>query len=93
MKIKSISLVENQDVYNMAVEDVNCYAVTNSDIILHNCDALRYGIMYMKDYMSFIYIVRYSLKKLWCIFENYWDILITRTISSLAEQEGSTTIG
>lgn len=37
------------DVYNMEVEDVHCFAVTNDNVIIHNCDALRYGIMKMRD--------------------------------------------
>lgn len=49
MKIKSISKVPNADVYNMEVEDVHCFAVSKSNIIVHNCDAMRYGLMYLKD--------------------------------------------
>ena len=49
MRITSIEKVDNQDVYNMEVEDVHCFAVTNSNIIVHNCDAMRYGIMKLKD--------------------------------------------
>jgi hypothetical protein len=49
VKIKQIhELEEDVPVYNMFVESVNCYAVTDSNIILHNCDALRYGCMYMQ---------------------------------------------
>lgn len=49
MKIKSISKVPNADVYNMEVEDVHCFAVSKSNVIVHNCDAMRYGLMYLKD--------------------------------------------
>jgi hypothetical protein len=49
VKIKSISKVPNADVYNMEVEDVHCFAVSKSNIIVHNCDAMRYGLMYLKD--------------------------------------------
>lgn len=49
MKIKSISKVPNVDVYNMEVEDVHCFAVSKSNVIVHNCDAMRYGLMYLKD--------------------------------------------
>lgn len=48
MKIKSIKEIGKMSVYNMVVDDVNCYAATKSNIILHNCDALRYGVMYMQ---------------------------------------------
>ena len=33
----------------MEVEDVHCFAVSKSNIIVHNCDAMRYGLMYLKD--------------------------------------------
>ena len=47
--IKRITKLEDQQpVYNMAVYLVNCYAATKSNIILHNCDALRYGVMHMQ---------------------------------------------
>ena len=49
VKIKSISKVPSADVYNMEVEDVHCFAVSKSNIIVHNCDAMRYGLMYLKD--------------------------------------------
>lgn len=49
MKIKNISKVPNADVYNMEVEDVHCFAVSKSNVIVHNCDAMRYGLMYLKD--------------------------------------------
>lgn len=50
MKIIEIRNSQPCDVYNMEVEDVHCFAVTNSDIIIHNCcDALRYGCMKLKD--------------------------------------------
>lgn len=39
----------NADVYNMEVEDVHCFAVSKSNIIVHNCDAMRYGTMFLKD--------------------------------------------
>lgn len=49
MKIKQIhELEEEVPVYNMVVDHVNCYAATESNIILHNCDALRYGVMHMQ---------------------------------------------
>ena len=41
--------IESQDDYNMEVEDVHCYLVSNSDIVLHNCDALRYLCMRLRD--------------------------------------------
>ena len=41
MKIRNIIDAGIEPVYNMEVEDVHCYPVTNSDIIVHNCDALR----------------------------------------------------
>lgn len=37
------------DVYNMEVEDVHCFAVTNDNVIIHNCDAMRYGVMKLRD--------------------------------------------
>jgi len=38
-----------EDVYNMEVEDTHCFAVTNSNIIVHNCvDSLRYGCMWLQ---------------------------------------------
>ena len=47
--IKRITKLEGQQpVYNMAVDHVNCYSATKSNIILHNCDALRYGVMHMQ---------------------------------------------
>ena len=33
----------------MEVEDVHCYPVTESNIIVHNCDALRYLCMKLKS--------------------------------------------
>lgn len=33
----------------MEVEDVHCFAVSKSNIIVHNCDAMRYGTMFLKD--------------------------------------------
>lgn len=41
MKIKKIEQVENEDVYNMEVENHHNFAV-NGGFIVHNCDALRY---------------------------------------------------
>lgn len=50
MKLTEIRNSQPCDVYNMEVEDVHCFAVTESDIIIHNCvDALRYGCMKLKD--------------------------------------------
>ena len=49
LRIKRINKVPNVDVYNMEVEDVHCFAVSKSNIIVHNCDAMRYGLMYLKD--------------------------------------------
>lgn len=47
--IKRITKIDGQHpVYNMVVDHVNCYASTESNIILHNCDALRYGVMHMQ---------------------------------------------
>ena len=48
MKIISIENAQNEDVYNMEVEDVHCYAATKSNIIIHNCDSFRYGCMYLQ---------------------------------------------
>ena len=48
MKIKNIVDAGIEPVYNMEVEDVHCYPVTDSDIIVHNCDALRYLCMKLK---------------------------------------------
>ena len=49
MKISRIEKARNEDVYNMEVESVHCFAVTNSNIIVHNCmDAMRYGCMYLQ---------------------------------------------
>ena len=39
----------SMDVYNMNVDDVHRYSVTKSNIIIKNCDALRYGVMKLKD--------------------------------------------
>lgn len=49
VKVKSITRVPNADVYNLEVEDVHCFAVSKSNIIVHNCDAMRYGTMFLKD--------------------------------------------
>lgn len=49
MKINSIKEVGYEPVYNMEVEDVHCYPVTELDIIVHNCDAARYLCMRLKD--------------------------------------------
>lgn len=49
MKIREITEIEPQDVYNMEVEDTHCFLATESDIVCHNCDALRYAVMYLKD--------------------------------------------
>ena len=49
MKINSIKEVGYGPVYNMEVDDVHCYPVTESDIIVHNCDAARYMCMRLKD--------------------------------------------
>jgi hypothetical protein len=43
IKIKRICEAPNEDVYNMSVSNTNCFAV-NGGLILHNCDALRYGL-------------------------------------------------
>ena len=49
MKVTKIESIGNEDVYNMEVEDTHCFLVTESDIVSHNCDAARYGLMYLKD--------------------------------------------
>lgn len=49
IKIKSVKKTGKATVYNMYVEDVNCYAITKSNIISHNCDAARYGCMFFED--------------------------------------------
>lgn len=50
MKIEKLKKLDrNESVYNMTVDDVNCYSATKSNIILHNCDALRYGCMYYRN--------------------------------------------
>lgn len=50
MKIKSITkLDKTEDVYNMEVKDTHCYLATKSNIILHNCDAMRYAIMELAE--------------------------------------------
>lgn len=41
MKIKTIEVIENQDVYNMFVDKYNNFSI-NGGIVVHNCDALRY---------------------------------------------------
>ena len=46
--MKVIKKLEHEpaDVYNMEVKDTHCFAVTKSNIIIHNCsDALRYLVM------------------------------------------------
>ena len=48
LKLKSVISSGIEPVYNMEVEDVHCYPVTESDIIVHNCDALRYLCMKLK---------------------------------------------
>ncbi len=40
---KAIRKVESADVYNMEVKDHHNYSV-NGGLIIHNCDALRYGV-------------------------------------------------
>ena len=49
IKVKNISMnSELHDVYNMEVEDTECFSATNSKIIIHNCsDAFRYGVKYL----------------------------------------------
>lgn len=49
VKVSSIVEIESQDVYNMEVEYTHCFLATESDIVCHNCDALRYSVMYLKD--------------------------------------------
>lgn len=49
LRIVGIKRIPNADVYNMEVEDVHCFAVSKSNIIVHNCDAMRYGLMYLRD--------------------------------------------
>ena len=49
LKLKSVISSGIEPVYNMEVEDVHCYPVTDSDIIVHNCDALRYLCMKLKS--------------------------------------------
>ena len=49
LPVGQIRKMSNADVYNMEVEDVHCFAVSKSNIIVHNCDAMRYGLMYLKD--------------------------------------------
>lgn len=40
MKVKRITRVPNEDVYNMYVEKHNNFAI-NGGLIVHNCDAIR----------------------------------------------------
>lgn len=40
----TISYIGKRDVYNMYVEDVNCYGV-NGGLLISNCDAIRYGLV------------------------------------------------
>ena len=49
IKLKEIREHDNCDVYNMEVEEAHLFAVTKSNIIVHNCDAMRYGVMKLKD--------------------------------------------
>lgn len=50
MKLKKIEYNQiPQDVYNMEVDDVHCYLTSESGFVLHNCDALRYGIMKLQS--------------------------------------------
>lgn len=49
IKLKLIEEHDNCDVYNMEVEEAHLFAVTKSNIIVHNCDAMRYGVMKLKD--------------------------------------------
>ena len=49
IKIKSIHKIENADVYNMEVANTHCFATSYSDVITHNCDAMRYLVNRMKD--------------------------------------------
>ena len=49
LRIVGIKRIPNADVYNMEVEDVHCFSVSKSNVIVHNCDAMRYGLMYLKD--------------------------------------------
>lgn len=41
MKVKRITKIPNEDVYNMYVDKHNNFAV-NGGLIVHNCDSLRY---------------------------------------------------
>lgn len=43
VKLKSVRPVGFEPVYNMYVENTNCYSV-NGGLILHNCDSLRYAL-------------------------------------------------
>ena len=48
----TISSIENggkQAVYNLYVEDTHNFAITESNIVSHNCDALRYSVMKLRD--------------------------------------------
>lgn len=46
MRIKRINKCGKAPVYNMYVENVHCFAITKSNIISHNCDAMRYACKY-----------------------------------------------
>lgn len=43
VKIKSITIDGEEDVYNLEVEKYHNFSV-NGGLIIHNCDALRYSI-------------------------------------------------
>jgi hypothetical protein len=44
VKIKRISLVENEDVYNMEVKNHHNFSI-NGGLIVHNCDSFGYGLL------------------------------------------------
>ncbi len=49
VKIKKIIQSQNEDVYNLEADKFHNFAV-NGGLIVHNCmDALRYGLVELKD--------------------------------------------
>lgn len=46
-KVLNIENRNSENVYNMVVDDVHCFAVGKTKNIVSNCDALRYGVMYI----------------------------------------------
>lgn len=43
-RVISVKRIGEEPVYNLEVDDTHCFAI-NGGFIVHNCEALRYGVM------------------------------------------------